>query len=153
DRLVQEQGPVSVLLACDYVRQAALGLQHAFERGLVHRDIKPQNLMRTPTGQVKILDFGLTRFARESAPAVRAAPEPASAIPSSLTHAGSLMGTPDYMAPEQAASCHSADIRADIYSLGCTLYFLLTGHVPFPEGNTTDKLLAHAERTPRPVTA
>jgi serine/threonine protein kinase len=166
DKLVAGEGPLPVLRACDYVRQAALGLQHAFERGMVHRDIKPGNLMRTPEGRIKILDFGLARFARESPP-VHSSEGPELDLRSAggelsgasktqpqltdkpLTQVGVLMGTPDYMAPEQAASLHAADIRADIYSLGCTLYYLLAGTAPFPKGATVDKLLAHAEQTPR----
>jgi serine/threonine protein kinase len=149
-QLVQQHGPLPVAQACDYVRQAALGLQHAFEQGMVHRDVKPHNLMRTPAGQVKILDFGLARFVRETAPARAAAPE--SRPPGLLTETGTLMGTADFVAPEQAADPAGADVRADVYSLGCTLYYLLAGHAPFPEGSALDKLIAHAERTPRPLT-
>jgi serine/threonine-protein kinase len=105
-----------VAQACHFVRQAALGLQHAHEQGMVHRDLKPHNLMVTPKGQVKILDFGLARFATEQGGGG-----------ASLTQSGAIMGTPDYIAPEQALDAHAADIRADIYSLGCTLYFLLSG--------------------------
>jgi membrane protein implicated in regulation of membrane protease activity len=163
DRWVQSQGPLPVAEACQYVRQAALGLQHALERGMVHRDIKPANLMRTPDGQIKILDFGLARFVQESRPAAGLLPSPAadqtsarpgetSAAAASLTKVGTVVGTPDYMAPEQAANSQAADIRADIYSLGCTLYHLLAGQVPFPEGTVVDKLLAHMERQPRPLT-
>jgi len=127
-------GPLPVPEACDYVRQAALGLQHAHERGMVHRDLKPQNLMRTATGQVKVLDFGLARL-------VELAQEGGAS-------AGMLLGTPDYMAPEQANDAHSADIRADVYSLGCTLYQLLGGQVPFPCGGLMDKLRRHAQEQP-----
>ncbi len=154
-RLVAEQGPLPVREACEYVRQAAVGLQHAHEHGMVHRDIKPQNLMRTPEGQVKILDFGLARFAMEAAPTGALLVEGAPAgrgRTGSLTHIGSVMGTPDYLAPEQARDAHTADIRADIYSLGCTLYDLLTGHAPFPEGTVVDKVMAHLERSPTPLT-
>jgi anti-sigma factor RsiW len=164
DRVVAEGGTLPVLQACDYARQAALGLQHAFERGMVHRDIKPQNLMLTPApetrpwGLVKILDFGLARFAQDSASggaqACKAEPgtdEPAPARLGALTLTGAVMGTPDYMAPEQVSDPHAADIRADIYSLGCTLYFLLTGNVPFPAATVLAKLLAHDEQTPRPL--
>jgi WD40 repeat protein/serine/threonine protein kinase len=162
-RLVAENGPLPVSGACDYIRQAAQGLQHAFERGMVHRDIKPQNLMRTPDGQVKILDFGLARFAAENVPsgglpAVETAqPEtplrPAADTPAdSLTQTGTIMGTPDYIAPEQARDAHGADIRADIYSLGCTLYDLLAGRPPFPEGTAMQKVLGHVERQPTPLT-
>jgi uncharacterized protein (TIGR03067 family) len=159
-RLVSEQGPLPVRQACDYIRQAALGLQHAHERGMVHRDIKPQNLMLTTEGQVKILDFGLARFAMEAAPtgALLAAPGTETPTPSgsstgseSLTQVGTVMGTPDYIAPEQATDAHKADIRADIYSLGCTLYDLLAGHAPFPEGTVVAKVKSHMERSPRPL--
>jgi serine/threonine protein kinase len=118
DRVVALHGPLPVAAACDCVRQAALGLAHAAEHGMVHRDIKPQNLMRTPEGRVKVLDFGLAQFA-----ATAGGPAAGS---------GTLTGTPDYIAPEQAAAPHQADGRADIYSLGCTFYYLLTGQVPFP---------------------
>jgi uncharacterized protein (TIGR03067 family) len=161
-RLVTEQGPLPVQHACDYIRQAALGLQYAHERGMVHRDIKPQNLMLTPEGEVKILDFGLARFAMESAPkggllaaAEASTPDSRGSQPGaeSLTQVGTVMGTPDYIAPEQATDAHTADIRADIYSLGCTLYDLLAGHAPFPEGTVVAKVKAHMERSPEPLTA
>jgi hypothetical protein len=120
---------------------------------MVHRDIKPQNLMLTPQGQVKILDFGLARLAGEAAPPVSLSPEgPTDTARQALTQVGQLMGTPDYMAPEQATDPHAADIRADVYSLGCTLYFLLTGRPPFPDGTALDKVMAHVERSPRPLT-
>jgi uncharacterized protein (TIGR03067 family) len=152
--VVADRGPLPVAEACEYVRQAALGLQHAHERGMVHRDVKPHNLMRTPGGQIKILDFGLARFARESVPAAAAeAGSPAgSQGGEAVTQVGTVMGTPDYIAPEQACNAHDADIRADIYSLGCTLYHLLAGHAPFPDGTPVDKVLAHVERMPRPLT-
>jgi serine/threonine protein kinase len=139
DRWVGKVGPLPVAEACNYVRQAALGLQYAHERGMVHRDIKPHNLLRTKDGEIKILDFGLARFASE-----RAGKD-------ALTQTGMAMGTPDYIAPEQANDARSAEIRADIYSLGCTLYFLLTGRVPFPDGTTLQKFIAHLEQTARPV--
>lgn len=125
-RLVKERGPLPIAEACEYIRQAAMGLQHAFERGMVHRDIKPHNLMRTPQGQVKILDFGLARLGRDAGPE-----EAFTSKAKVLTAAETVLGTPDYMAPEQAVDSHAADIRADIYSLGATLYFLLTGRAPF----------------------
>jgi hypothetical protein len=139
-RLVRERGPLPVDCACDYVRQAALGLQHAFEQGMVHRDIKPHNLMLTPDGRVKILDFGLASFASEAVSAAAA------------TGTGLVLGTVDYMAPEQADSARQADIRSDIYSLGCTLYHLLAGQPPFPRGTPIQKMMAHASRQPQPLT-
>jgi tRNA A-37 threonylcarbamoyl transferase component Bud32 len=114
--LVKVRGPLPIAQACAYVRQAALGLQYAHERGLVHRDIKPGNLMRTPEGIVKVLDFGLARFTLEHA--------------AEQTAADAILGTPAYMAPEQARNARGADIRADIYGLGGTLVYLLTGHPP-----------------------
>src|SRR5262249_9026600 len=115
--------------------------QYAHEKGMVHRDLKPHNLMRTPDGTIKVLDFGLARFAVERG----------SAPQGQLTAAGAVMGTADYLAPEQARDSRSADIRADIYSLGCTLYHLLAGRVPFPEGTLVEKILKHATEQPEPL--
>lgn len=142
NELVERCGPLPVAEACELARQAALGLQAAHEHGLVHRDIKPSNLMLSRQGQVKILDLGLAR--------VHAAP----GLTGQRTAVGQVMGTPDYMAPEQASDSHAVDIRADIYSLGCTLYTLLTGIAPFsgPEyQGLLAKLAAHRERQPPPV--
>ncbi len=152
-RLVEQQGPLSVAQACDYVRQAALGLQRAFENGMIHRDIKPHNLMRTPQGVVKILDFGLARLMSEtnSPPPQTEDAVRDDAVAVRLTQVGMVMGTADFMAPEQAEDAHAADIRADIYSLGCTLYFLLSGQAPFLEGTVLGKLKAHRTRQPRPL--
>jgi tetratricopeptide (TPR) repeat protein len=140
-RLVARHGPLPVAEACDYARQAALGLEHARELGMVHRDIKPHNLMRTPKGVIKILDFGLALFSGRTGPA--------SSTPTGL---GTILGTVDYMAPEQAEDAHAADSRSDIYSLGCTLYFLLTGVPPYPGGSLVQKIMSHAERDLTPVT-
>jgi serine/threonine-protein kinase len=134
-RLVQQSGPLSIAMACEYVRQAAVGLQHAHEKGLVHRDIKPGNLMvARPSPDeppvVKILDFGLARFESESTATER------------LTQLGKIVGTVDYMAPEQAQNPRTADIRADIYSLGCTLFYLLTGEAPFRGDDAAEKIAA-----------
>ena len=150
---IKSEAALPIGWSSECIRQAALGLAYAHQRGMVHRDIKPQNLMLTPDGQVKILDFGLARFAMETAP------QPLAALPSalantatdSLTQVGIVMGTPDYIAPEQANDAHTADIRADIYSLGCTLYDLLAGHAPFAEGTITTKVTAHMERTATPL--
>jgi serine/threonine-protein kinase len=132
---VAQGGPLPVTLACDYIRQAALGLQYAHERGLVHRDIKPSNLLLTRTGVVKILDLGLARLAG-------AIPKDLGGRPNGSDVSG-LAGTPDYMAPETAQDNRCADIRSDLYSLGCTFYFLLTSQVPFPGGGWPEKLLRH----------
>ena len=142
-RLLKQHGRPSSGVACEYIRQAALGLQHAHERGLVHRDIKPSNLiLATEGGVVKVLDLGMARLRERLGPDETA---------SGLTREGSVMGTADYMAPEQAADSHTADIRADIYSLGCTLYHLLTGQPPYPGGSLTEKLLKHQQATPEAV--
>jgi formylglycine-generating enzyme required for sulfatase activity/serine/threonine protein kinase len=141
-KLVGQRGPLPVAVACEYIRQAALGLQHIHEAGLVHRDIKPSNLLyhaATGTGAViKVLDLGLARFeaAMQDDGVGR------------LTASGAVMGTPDFLAPEQAVDAHSVDLRADLYSLGCTLYFLLTGQVPFPGGSLPHKLVAHQMHEP-----
>jgi serine/threonine-protein kinase len=149
---VEKQGPLPVAGACNFVRQAALGLHHAFEQGTVHRDIKPQNLMLTRKGQVKILDFGLARVARpESSDATLTVGATTQATAIGLTKSGMVLGTPDFIAPEQARDPHVADIRADIYSLGCTLYFLLAGAAPFPGGSAFEKMLAHVQDTPPPL--
>jgi serine/threonine protein kinase len=117
-KLVQQLGALPVARACDFVRQAALGLQHAFEAGLVHRDIKPANLLVTEQGgDVKILDLGLARLQRGEG----------TDHSTTMTQEGTVLGTPDYISPEQARDSHNADIRADLYSLGCSLFYLLTG--------------------------
>ncbi len=136
---VKKRGPLPVAEACDVVRQAALGLQHAHDRGLVHRDIKPGNLLLAQ-GVVKVLDLGLARLSL--------AGEQASG---ELTQEGAVMGTPDYIAPEQAQESHTVDARADVYSLGCTLYFLLSGKVPFPGGTLVQKLMKHQREEPPPI--
>jgi serine/threonine protein kinase len=128
---VDRHGPLPVALACDYISQASLGLQHAHGRGVVHRDIKPSNLIVSPDGQVRIIDFGLAR--RDSDPTI------------TLSH---IMGTRDYIAPEQAVDSHEVDGRADIYSLGCTLYHLLAGRPPFSHVHAEERVNAHLTRQP-----
>lgn len=135
-KLVRRIGRLRVADACELIRQAAIGLQHAHEHGLVHRDIKPSNLMLSAEGRVKILDMGLARLHGEQRPE------------GELTATGAIMGTADYMAPEQGADTHSVDIRADLYSLGCSLYHLVAGKPPFtgPKFDTLlKKMNAHAE--------
>ncbi len=159
DRLVTKKGPLPVPMASAFTRHAALGLQHAADKGMVHRDIKPQNLMVTRKGQVKILDFGLARFARtdeDDADTFPTTKLPFGAGRASaqtcVTNPNVLMGTPDYLSPEQAKNSHDVDHRSDIYSLGCTLYFLLTGKAPFFGASTLiDKLLAHTNDEPPAV--
>lgn len=148
-RLVEKKGPLEIAYACNFIRQAARGLQHAHEMGMVHRDIKPHNLMLTRKGQVKILDFGLARVASESR---MAASESARVHDPGLTRLGELMGTPEFMAPEQITDPHLADIRADLFSLGCTLYFLVTGVPPFTPESAYAALFARQPRCPRPIT-
>lgn len=144
--VVKDRGALPVAEACDYIRQAAIGLQHAHERGMVHRDIKPHNLMVTEEGTVKILDFGLASLAPEAIPASDAV-----ASRSDLTAAGAIMGTPDFISPEQAEDARKVDIRSDIYSLGATLYYLLSGRVPFDDGSVMHKLKSHAQVEPAPL--
>jgi serine/threonine-protein kinase len=149
-RLIREYGVLPVQEACEYVRQAALGLHHAHEQGLVHRDIKPSNIIvsgerhipdATGPAFVKILDMGL----------VRAVGFDDSGGGTDLTRAGTVVGTPDYMAPEQAKDSRTVDRRADVYSLGCAFYFLLTGKPPFHEGSGIEKLLKHQIDPPPPL--
>ncbi len=139
-RKMKEEGPQPIPQAAEFIRQAALGLQHAYERGVVHRDIKPSNILIVKTADgstvVKILDFGLAKFEREED-----GQQP-------LTQAGRLIGTVDFIAPEQATDAHTADIRADIYSLGCTLFYLLTGKAPFAGGDHLEKLTARINGEP-----
>jgi serine/threonine protein kinase len=139
---VKASGPLPVANACNYIHQAALGLQHAHEHGMVHRDIKPANLILAGAGNraiVKVLDFGLAKVTSEGQ------------VDTSLTREGQMLGTPDYIAPEQILDAQKADIRADIYSLGCTVYFLLTGGPPFGGDKLWDLYQAHISRDAPPL--
>src|SRR5262249_55404054 len=132
-RLVKQGGPLPVLKACTYIRQAACGLAHAHAAGIVHRDIKPHNLiMSVRDGLIKLAELGLARLPRSTNDEVTAALSGMKGSGTLTPQNAVLMGTADYLAPEQAVDFHSADIRADIYSLGCTLYYLLTARPPFP---------------------
>lgn len=142
DALVNERGPLPVPEACELVRQAAVGLQHAHEQGMVHRDVKPRNILVTrpsktlPGCVVKIADFGIARLAPP--PDLAQTPVPRAV----------LSGDPDYVAPEQAYNPRTADHRADLYALGCVFYFLLTGKPPFPGGVAADKVRRHQLEQP-----
>ncbi len=151
DQLVRKEGPLPVGQACDYIRQAANGLQCAHNAGMVHRDIKPANILvqwRGPgdgtAGLVKVGDFGLARL---QAPADDDPAHPGTI----LMRQNTVLGTPDFLSPEQARCLHKTDIRSDLYSLGCTFYFLLTGSVPFPGGSILDKLIRHSAEAPVPL--
>jgi hypothetical protein len=140
-RILECQASLSIPDACEAIRQAALGLQHAFERGLVHRDVKPSNLMLARGGRVQVLDLGLARSFAEAAA-------------DTLTARGVVLGTADYLAPEQWEHAHAADVRADVYSLGCTLYHLLAGQPPFADErhqSVLQKMRAHLETSPTPI--
>jgi eukaryotic-like serine/threonine-protein kinase len=161
-QLVQDYGPLPMDLATDFILQTACGLQHAHDAGMVHRDIKPSNLMvalpkseggsiKVPSGEaglrtfmqkslVKILDMGTALLVHG-----------VDADSAKYTQQGALMGTPDYLAPEQAVDSHAVDIRADLYSLGCTYYYLLTGKPPFGQYPLMKKLMMHQTMLPKPV--
>jgi serine/threonine protein kinase len=140
---VKQYGPVPWPYAADFIRQAAMGLQHAADSGLVHRDIKPGNLLVDLSGTVKLLDLGLAMFFTDQV----------EGDPLTLRYNESVLGTADYLAPEQAVDSHNIDIRADIYSLGGTLYYLLSGQAPFPAGTIAQKLLWHQQKEPEAVTS
>lgn len=132
---VARRGPLSVMRSCNYILQAARGLAHAHDQGMIHRDIKPHNLMKTNRGVVKILDFGLARL---NGPGQSR---------SELTTSGIVMGTADYIAPEQARDARTVDGRSDLYSLGCTLFFLLAGRPPYDCEGYVETIVAHCTET------
>jgi serine/threonine protein kinase len=156
--VVKERGgKVSVEFACECIRQTALGLQHAFEQGIVHRDIKPSNLLVTKDPKtngplIKILDLGLARVAHQGELAT-AGRNDFDAVDGSVTRAGQIMGSPDYMSPEQAISSSTVDIRSDIYGLGVTLFQLLCNELPYTGENVMEKLLERINKDAPPVSA
>jgi serine/threonine-protein kinase len=156
EEMLQRHKTISAKEAAHLVRQAMLGLQHLHEHDIVHRDLKPANLMLVPAVRgerdnlfgctVKILDIGLARpLFEDSNPGLERSEV------SELTQEGVLLGTPDYLSPEQARDPRAIDIRSDLYSLGCVLYHFLVGHPPFPDGNVLNQMVRHATETPKPV--
>jgi serine/threonine protein kinase len=132
-RLVREEGPLSVSRAARLFAEMANGLDHAHLRGLIHRDLKPSNILITPNDHAKVLDLGLALIQGELPPTDRAV----------IGGQGYVVGTMDYIAPEQADDATKVDIRSDVYSLGCVLYFALTGRPPFPGGSVLEKIVRH----------
>jgi serine/threonine protein kinase len=138
--IVKRFGPMDVDRAASYMKQTASGLDYAFRSGLVHRDIKPGNVLVDRKGVARILDMGLARFYKDHSDQL------------TMKYDDKIvLGTADYVAPEQVANSHSVDIRADIYGLGATFYFLLAGHPPFPVGTVSQKLLWHRTKEPTPI--
>jgi eukaryotic-like serine/threonine-protein kinase len=137
--IVKKTGPMDINRAAHYIRQSALGLEHANSMKLIHRDIKPGNILVDRGGGVKLLDMGLARFFDDTDDIL------------TKKYDENVLGTADYLAPEQAVDSHEVDIRADIYSLGATFYFLLAGVAPFGEGTVAQKLLWHQTRQPKPL--
>ncbi len=137
--LIKRKGPLDYEMAADYIIQAADGLAYAHESGVIHRDVKPANLLVDEKGVVKILDMGLARFSDDDSESL------------TIAHDENVLGTADYLSPEQALNSHGVDFRADIYSLGCTLYFLLSGHPPFPEGTLPQRLMMHQTQEPSSI--
>jgi serine/threonine protein kinase len=136
-RLVQEEGPIDVPRAARLMREVASGLAHAHDRGMIHRDLKPSNIMVTPHDHAKVLDLGLALVEGEDVADYRV-----------LGGKGYIVGTMDYIAPEQTANSAAVDRRADIYSLGCTLYYAITGRPPFPGGTSKEKIQRQRREEP-----
>jgi len=136
ENLVKNNGLLSYELAANYIQQAAEALSYAHSKSMIHRDIKPANLMLDRSGVIKLLDLGLVRITGTDKASL------------TLKHNENTLGTADYLAPEQAVDSHNVDERVDIYSLGCTLYYVLTGHPPFPEGTPVQRLMMHMNQEP-----
>ncbi len=137
--IVKRDGPLPFERVADYIAQAARGLQHAHDMGLIHRDVKPANVLINSKGQVKLLDLGLALFTDDAAASL------------TMDFNDKVLGTADYLAPEQALNSHRIDYRADIYGLGCTMYFLLTGRPPFPDGTIAQRIAKHQKEMPKPI--
>ena len=138
--MVKKFGPMDTRRACHYIRQVAVGLDFAFRSGIIHRDIKPGNVLIDRRGVAKILDMGLARFYKDQTDMLTVKYDDKI-----------VLGTADYVAPEQVANSHTVDIRADIYAMGASFYFLLAGHPAFPSGSVSQKLLWHRTKDPTPI--
>src|SRR5262249_32127453 len=138
-RVVSQNGPLPVGRAAKLFAQVAAALQHAHDQGLIHRDLKPSNIMITPRDQVKVLDLGLALIEGEVVD-----------DPTVVGGKGYVVGSMDYIAPEQTHDATGVGPRADLYGLGCTLYFALTGKPPFPGGDTRSKIQRHRVAVPPP---
>src|SRR5579883_3463752 len=138
--IVKKHGPMEVGRAVAYIHQVAAGLDHAFRAGIIHRDVKPGNVLVDRRGRAKVLDMGLARFFNDQNDLLTVKYDDKI-----------VLGTADYVAPEQVANSHAVDVRADVYGLGATLYFLLAGHPPFPSGTVSQKLLWHRTKEPTPI--
>src|SRR3954467_9880441 len=135
--MIAQDGSIPPPTAARLARQVALGLEHAQQKGLIHRDVNPYNILVTRDGIAKLTDLGLAIDQNEQG---------------QVTREGATVGTFDYVSPEQARHSHSVDTRGDIYSLGCTLYHMLTGQVPFPSASLPEKLFSHQANEPEPIT-
>lgn len=143
EELINLSGPIPAAQACDFIRQAAAGLQHAHSVGLVHRDVKPANVLVDHQGTIKILDFGLALLDGDEATADE--------FSLTMIFGHNCLGTADYIAPEQSLDSFAVDTRADVYSLGCTLYVALSGKLPYPESSSCEKLEGHRLRRAPPL--
>lgn len=137
--MVKKNGPMAFDKVADYIAQAAHGLQHAHDVGLIHRDVKPANLLVNSAGRVKLLDLGLALFSDDKQASL------------TIDYNDKVLGTADYLAPEQALNSHKVDARADLYGLGCTMYFLLTGQPPFPDGTIAQRIAKHQAQMPTDI--
>lgn len=138
--IVKKHGPMDIGRSVSYIRQVATGLEFAFRNGIIHRDVKPGNVLIDRRGTAKVLDMGLARFFKDQTDNLTVKYDDKI-----------VLGTADYVAPEQVANSHSVDVRADVYALGATLYFLLAGHPPFPTGTVSQKLIWHRTKDPTPI--
>ncbi|MEZ6134312.1 MAG: serine/threonine-protein kinase [Pirellulaceae bacterium] len=137
--IVKKKGPLPFDKVADYIAQAAHGLQHAHDIGLIHRDVKPANVLINSKGRVKLLDLGLALFSDDEQASL------------TMDFNDKVLGTADYLAPEQALNSHKVDHRADLYGLGCTMYYLLTGSAPFPDGSIAQRIAKHQKEMPKEI--